>query len=47
MSVGRVREKVCAFHGVSPRDRWLCNWSKMNVNVNVQLEGGVREIPVL
>ena len=29
--------QVCAFHGVSPRDRWLCvlpGW-QMNVNVNV------------
>ena len=30
---------VCAFHGVSPRDRWLCvlpGW-RMNVNVNVNV----------
>ena len=30
---------VCAFHGVSPRDRWLCvlpGW-QMNVNVNVNV----------
>ena len=29
--------EVCAFHGVSPRDRWLCvlPGRQMNVNVNV------------
>ena len=30
---------VCALHGVSPRDRWLCvlpRWP-MNVNVNVNV----------
>ena len=34
---GRPRHCVCALHGVSPRDRWLCvlpGW-QMNVNVNV------------
>ena len=32
-----IWDQVCAFHGVSPRDRWLCvlpGW-QMNVNVNV------------
>ena len=36
---GRVLTAVCAFHGVSPRDRWLCvlpGW-QLNVNVNVSI----------
>ena len=32
-----ARDIVCALHGVSPRDRWLCvlPGGQMNVNVNV------------
>ena len=36
---------VCAFHGVSPRDRWLRvlpGW-QMNVNVNVNVSVTLRE----
>ena len=39
---------VCALHGVSPRDRWLCvlpRWP-INVNVNVNVNVHLRDLAV-
>ena len=32
-------DAVCAFHGASPRDRWLCVSPRGQLNVNVNVNG--------